>query len=465
MASKKKAVLLLDDAASHEGIRSTLRASGRHYRVANISEAGTWRDASSHFDDLEVTAVVGKFAVPALVSLGDHRYDRDADELFARIFGSPHMIFVSSGLLSGDAIREAEGRAAFVFAPDVRVSVVEVTLGNITIPRDHVPLLRRGVERLRDSRLRLFTYNDPAEVTVAAEGFLEESENGLLLRVYVPAGRMWGSETDKMLTLFRDFLVRVAQVEVRLDQVRTANGIIYAFYGDNVTPATVAEHFEEFTTVLDMSTREPELVEKLLKDRYELRALDITSIITRYAIEARRLRLDFRHERERKLLSMRQQFEAELSEVSPPVPDDEIDRLIQQVLPNALDIMPVARPALAFNVFNSSEASIFVRGRHMQRLESIVAREINGDALFTQSEAQLLDFIRRYGRDDARELTSSVYELKDASAPAPLRITAAQRLRTFLFRIGAGFPDPAMGSLHSYIEYLLDPSRTSPNSP
>lgn len=53
-------------------------------------------------------------------------------------------------------------------------------------------------------KINFVPYETNAELSVLAAQFVEENERNLLLRVYVPAGRLFADEAGRLLDLFRD---------------------------------------------------------------------------------------------------------------------------------------------------------------------------------------------------------------------------------------------------------------------
>ncbi len=59
------------------------------------------------------------------------------------------------------------------------------------------------------------------------------------------------------LSLFKDYLSKVAGLNVRPDQQSTTKGVIYAFHGvehgtESNNRKELAKHFEEFTKLTDL---------------------------------------------------------------------------------------------------------------------------------------------------------------------------------------------------------------------
>ena len=85
-----------------------------------------------------------------------------------------------------------------------------------------------------------------------ATKFLQDSLSNLIFRVYVPNGRLWANEVDRLLSLFRDYLLSTGRKGVRLDQSKTDYGVTYEFHAaeDGISVSLEGE-FQEFTRVLD----------------------------------------------------------------------------------------------------------------------------------------------------------------------------------------------------------------------
>lgn len=452
---RQRAVLLIDDIANHEGVLSTLRSSGRYFRTARLAELDAWHDVNDLFDRFEISAVVAKFSVTALLHIGSFGRRPDADQLIRRIAPLPHVVFMSEGLFSGAAMDKAARDAAVVFDRESTLNVQEVTIGSTTIRPGEIDRLRIGIHRVKESDLRVVVSATDAEITVAAEQFLHEAERGLLFRAYVPSGRLWESEFDRMIGLFKDFLVRVANVEVRLEQTRTTWGVSYAFYGEGISPQRVATDFDDFTNLLNISATDPAAAEAVLSNRYSLPAKEVAAIVTKWAKEARRLHVDVTQDRERKLLNIRHGFQSELYESVPELDMRTVEKIIEAVVPESLALVPTQRGPLSINVFQQPQISFRFTEQHIERLDGIVAREIYGDVQLSVVEKQFIDTITTYGASEVRELTTALYELRDPGVPDAERVSAGQRLRTFLLSIAENVSGVAFGVLQSYIEKKL----------
>ena len=156
-----------------------------------------------------------------------------------------------------------------------------------------------------------------------ASEFIKETDEGLLYRIYVPAGRMWADETDRLIQLFRDYLSRVGRFSVRLDQQRTGQGTVYEFFSSTelgietaFKEGGLALQFQEFSHLMDMSVTDFAGAEAFLEGK-QLQPREVAEILTRYAKEAKRIHIDMRQIREQKVMSIRHRLESELTDTLP----------------------------------------------------------------------------------------------------------------------------------------------------
>lgn len=259
--SKPPMVLLLGN-VDHEGVTHFLKSAHAQYTKKRLdSKPDNWRLICRIFDLFAVKAVV--------INLG---YVRDA--------------------ISKEQYEE--------FLEDRRGSREEI--------HDEVT---RANQTLRHYSLDVIPYRTNAEVTVIATQVLRDALEDLIFRIYVPAGRLWASEIDKLLELFRDYLLSTGRKGIRFNQTRTEHGVSYEFHGDEMP---ISQDFQDFSRLLELCLTDPTKAEDLLKEK-DIEPKQIIQIVARYTKEARRLQVDFKHERERRLLSLRQQLESELADV------------------------------------------------------------------------------------------------------------------------------------------------------
>ncbi|WP_449258264.1 hypothetical protein [Chlorobium limicola] len=437
---KDKPLVLLLGSIGHEGILSTLRTSGRQYKSKFLeSRANNWLSILKYFDEYTIEGVLLKLSSHAISLMVSNEYSGIRESLLKKIGSVPNIVFLYEDILSGHF---EDGHWADIHhrpSEESRKAVLEM---------------------LAEHKVNIMPFRRNAEVTIMAESFLSEIEQYLIFRLYVPSGRIWSNESDKLLQLFREYLARVANIKVRLDQFRTDKGVIYEIHSEEIANSTnIGKEFSEFTQFMDLCASDTEAAEKMLKSK-NIDQREIIHILSRYSKEAKRLSVDLKHEREQKVLSIRQRLESELVDSIPNVTDwGAIESLVNLAIPKlsgvhgALTVdqesMRLPSPSSMTNV------TINLNPQIVETVNGIVAQEISGDQHIGPEAQQILELIKLYAGKDTRELASSVHELEDTSAPKPGRLTAKQKLKKFLIDVSSKAGDVAAGVLQTYIEKQL----------
>src|SRR5205814_7836320 len=119
-------------------------------------------------------------------------------------------------------------------------------------------------------------------------------------------------------------------------------------------------------------------------------------IVSRFAKEAKRLQIDLKHDRERKLLSIRHRLEADLSEV---VTDPAEWALINAAVNEAIPALTGVAETVGLLPSHSRPLTqiLNVRPQIIQRVEGIVAQEISGDIILSPEAHKLLNLVEKYG--------------------------------------------------------------------
>ncbi|WP_157555586.1 hypothetical protein [Herbidospora yilanensis] len=302
---------------------------------------------------------------------------------------------------------------------------------------------------LREYDLTIVPYKTNAELSVLVAKFVEQHDKRLLFRIYIPSGRLWAGEASKLLELFRNWLAQIKGQRVRLGGYTTSNGEVHEFYGDDsLRGEGLAEELRNFSDFLEMCIENPEKAEQLLEENNVQRAT-VAGIIARYAREARRLNRDLRHERETRVLAIRHRLESELEECGSGAPDSNIvDQLIplpsRFTAPLALELSKTTQPATG--------PSIVVNQQFFNSVQGIVAQEVSGNANLSPDAVKLLELVAKHAEADSMLLESAVHEIEDSDAEEEDRLTAAQKLKGFLFKFGDKIGDASLSLLQKYIE-------------
>jgi hypothetical protein len=308
------------------------------------------------------------------------------------------------------------------------------------------------VSWLREKNITIIPYRKNADVTVLAEAFLDDTERNLIFRLYVPSGRIWSNEADKFLQLFRDYLNKVDKISVRLDQRRTDFGVIYEFHGHAPNSgAGMSTEFKEFSHLMDLCAFDVDAAGALLATR-NLNKTEITSIVSRYAREARRLQLDIKHESESKTLSIRHRLEAELLEMAPTAEDwASINAYLNAALPTGPGSF-LPNPLAAQRVIEANNITYNIRPQFIQAVNNVTAQEIHGNQHFSSEHHEILKLISERAIENKEELNAAVYEIADNGTKHVEKLKAKSLLKSFLIEAAKKTGDIAIGVLQTYIE-------------
>lgn len=434
-----KPLVLLLGWVDHEGIISSLKASGRQYKKKLLdSYPDNWASTADLFSQFKVSSVIGKLPVHVLKLVVDSHYHTVRDRLFSAVGSVPNQIFLFEDILSGE--QTDKFREQYRPYPDKET-------------------MDEALAFLRSHKVEIVPYTTRAEVTVLAEAFLDETDRNLIFRLYVPSGRLWSGEADRFLGLFQDYLTRVEMLSVRLDQKRTEHGVVYEFHGHppegqrNLEP-----EFMEFSQLMTLFSADSQAAENLIRSK-NLNVQEVARLVTRYSKEARRLQLDIKHEAEAKAVAIRHRLESELLDLDPSPQEWQ---QIQAVISGSIPIVtgPVSGEALSLGGpviagVGAVNITYNVRPQFINTVNGVIAEEINGNQHFEPEHHRLMELISQHGGMHEKELETAVYEIADKGVEKVDRLKAKQKLTAFLIELGKKTGDVAFGVLQSYIEKQL----------
>jgi len=433
-----------DAAVSH------LKASGIFYRQKKLeSNPPNWRAIVDLIEDQSLIGAVVKLTAENYGTLLQAPFGEVSGDFLAALSDVKHIVFVHESVLTG---AEPPASPAFDVYDDEDDTYYRYLADHyFRPPREDVRLTVNQL--LEDRNINVVPYRTNAELSVLAARFVEDNETNLLFRMYVPNGRIYAAEADKLLSLFREWLTQVKKQRVRQDGYRTGSGQIYEFFGDDdTTTEELATQFDDFSRFLELCVDEPGRAEEQLVSM-GVASLAAADIVGRYGKNTRRLHLDLRHAREARVLSIRQQLESELIDVVPSGHPGwvDVDRMIQDAVPGSVDIGVALSPVST----SIGPANITINQQIIETVQGTVIQGMQGTLNLGPEANELLDAIRLYGGAQVAELESALYELEDVDAKAVDRLGARQRLKGFLINVGDKLEDSAATLLQRYVESKL----------
>ncbi len=425
--------------------KDKLLASGIPYRRKLLeSTPENWDTIAELLEDPNLIGALIKLTSRTCDLLMMDRYAPQARRLLQSLREVRHMIFVHESILTGER------------AEQVPLEDDDIEFSFLYDDYYFNPPSGDVRDRFRDLvntyNLNLMPYKTNAEMSVLAGSFIEDSNKRLLFRVYVPSGRMWANEAEKFIGLFGDWLWKVKGQRVRQDGYTTPQGQVYEFYGDSgIAGETLAYDLDQFADFLDMCVENPDMAHRVVSA--DVAGPGFAALVARYAKEARRLKLDLKHEREARVLSIRHRLESELLDfqIDPASVHAEVECLVPQV-PALSKSLTLSLPQ---EIAKLSPSTIILNQQFIEHVHGIVAQELSGTMNLSPESLQLLELIKTHASSQSTVLESAVHELEDEDAERIDRIRAGQRLKGFLFKIGPKVGSTVLSILQKYLENKL----------
>ena len=425
---------------------SKLKTAGIFYHHKMLeSGVENWKTIIDFLEAPGLLGVIAKLTSRNFELVVQPEYEPVAVQLFQALAATEHLLFIHESILSGRNDWDGSNPPDWNGEQPPPFDFRKHRFGP---PSEKTRVRILGY--LNEYDVNVVPYNTNAELAVLASAFVEDNENNLLFRIYVPTGRIYATEADKLLSLFREWLTKVKNFHIREDGYSTGRGQVYEFFGDEgISTAALAEQFDDFSQFLDRCVGSPEEAVASLT-AMGINERSATDIVRRYGKETTRLQLDIRHAREAKMLSIQHRLESELVDVLNGENVD-VGELVEGLVPN------VQSPAIAIGLSSvggstDQDRPIVINQQIIGSVEGIVAQELHGTAQLGIEAEELIKLIDKFGDREVSALQSAVYELEDEDARPADRLGAKQQVKAFLYGLVGKVEERALVALQSYVE-------------
>lgn len=461
MNSTNRPFFLLIGANDSDFSTEKLKVSGAYYKRKSLySHPGNWGKVIDILEDPALTAVLCKLTGRVFNLIADPVYRDVARDLLMALSKKSNLVMVHDSVLADE--EEPEGtQINVVEVPDDDDSGVHETYFEYVRSRylvtpdravkDHV------FQLLTECGISLIPYSTNAEMVTLAGSFIDDNESNLLFRVYVPSGRLYASEADRLLSLFHDWLTQVGRHSVRQDGYSTAAGRVYEFFGaPELKSQEMSQHFSDFSNFLDLCASDPDAAEGELSNQGLERGL-AAGIVTKYGKSVRRINTDLRHERETRMLSIRHRLESDLLEIAEGsvIDASALDAVISGLIPNASPLSPLGDVVVSGERARAIASSVIINQQVFNNLQGTVVQNVQGTVHLGVEAREILNLISEHGGSASGSLETDVHELEDPDARPAERLGAKARLSSFLVRLAGTVEATALGALQKYVEGKL----------
>lgn len=309
--------------------------------------------------------------------------------------------------------------------------------------------LQREIEEFR---IRLLETTDVApfyqrsDVTIRIQEFLEDIEQGVFLRLYVPSDRYQSDQLRSLLTVLERYMKQVEGTSFGVDARKSDRGVVYLFKMDanSGVQNELADLFSRFDSFMRICGDDPKQAESLLKQQGHSGAQS-TKLVGTFSRDYKRLLLDTRHEYESKLLTLRQRMESEMIEGNVSIQTPNLSAGLANLIPNAD----------SSNVLNVTFENVSVVNTNLQ---TEIDQIVNGSITYNDNDKLIQQLIMQNAEGiESAQLMSDLDQLKDETVASTNRSTAKQRIIAFLRRAkDAGGKVLEKTTITTLSKYLLE---------
>jgi hypothetical protein len=433
-----------------DGAVSKLRTSGVDYVQKKLeSKPSNWQTILGVLENPDLRGTMVKLTGRNFRQFDDPAYANVGEALLVALGPSRHVVFIHEAVIVGEEPIEVPP------APEgVSGEEWHHYWSNTVDPFPPVPeeVRARVLERLERHGVNILPYQTNAELSVMAQDFVDEFAQNLLFRVYVPKGRLYSTEADRLLAMFREWLTQVKKERVRQGGYTTPSGQIYELYGEGLSGGELSSEFDDFSSFLDLCIEQPTAAEAALGE-LGVEQTASSQIVARYAREARRLTLDLKHSRETRVLAIKQQLEAELLDLTEPSQWTLIEQALEAAIPRVRSAAAALTP---FVPADPRSLTVNVSQQIVQSVSGTVVQNVQGTTSFGPEASDILELIRQFGGSARAELEAALHEAEDVDLPTPLRVRATKRLKLFVVRLGDTAEAAVVAAAQAYIEKKLE---------
>ena len=443
-----------------ESVNEKITATGSRYMRKSLNSGpDNWKTISSLAAGNDCSGVLVKLNAIIIRRIVEGQFF-PGEDLLSSIGSTGHIVFAHESLL-GIAPEKGTARDSDSNSDDESFfdeDEDEDEDEDREWPSYHFPTLSDETrEKFREAvlrhRLNLVPYRTNAELNVLSNAFVDNKNDRLLLRVYVPKDRLWAEEAEKFTDLLHDWLWRVKKYTVKKRSYSTAQGDVFEFHGeDSLTGGAFSTEMREFSDFLELCMNDATRAEQLMVSLGHLGDAG-SRLVERYTKQARRLSLDLRHSRDAKMLAIFHALESEALELDLDPQQAAALARYDTPSPPATPAGVLATPTTPPIVVNNPQNVNFVHdSQFIGRAEGIIAREISGTANYGQDAQELLSLIQSHGEDDKTSLEAAVHELEDEETSSVNKLAAKKKIQAFLFTAAQRIGDVAIQAGQKYLE-------------
>ena len=292
--------------------------------------------------------------------------------------------------------------------------------------------LNWAISQITERQLNVVPYLHSIEFVSAIRDFFAEAEKRTIYTRYIYKDQLFAFEFERFLSLFQDYISKVKNCNIVFEELKTDIGTVYAIKTADtaISKDNFNEYIQEFADFLENCDFDTSLAMSLIKNT-QLTEQQKSNLVHRFQKEARRLKLDIKHEAERGMLQLRQKYE----------------NLSIEGYDNSL-----FNDNIAIQLGDKPITSIVQIDKYFAG--NVSSQTIYGDVLYNDMDTQLFELINQYAQSN-QELIDALKILKDDATPNEQKNESSTKLKKFLATTASKIGDVGFKLLTKYLESLL----------
>lgn len=458
-----KSALLLNNI--DRGTIQTALQTNNYYRTVKLlnTSVKNWESICRILEkDVEnEILVIGKFTENSLFRMCLPMYESVVKRLLNLIAKKRHLIFIYKSNLFGKfnylQITDDEGNATYTdentgdvyYYNDDKLERWLNSNGVCEEEEEYTEKVNLLVKEIINS-LNILSYEKLIDIEISGQSFIENIAEGLLFRIYIPSERIWSSEFDKFINLFRDYASNIANKELKITQNKTDSGTVCSLYSVNKDLAEneINDLYKEFTAFMDVCTSNIDEAESIIS-KLDINIPQKQHILKKYIRESQRILLDIKQERELKIIAIKHRLQNELQEFDL---SDEINNYIERSISSS-DFSN----NFIYGIQKVENQTIIIQPNIIDKVESVIISELNGNIKLNAEELEISKLIEKYSSNilENSELQTSLHELNDNGSSNDQKRSASQKIYSFLSKVADKVGDVGVALLSKYLEQKI----------
>lgn len=417
---------LLIGSLQNNGIINELSINNIKYDVKLLnSSVDNWNTIIKMIDN-NYDLIIIKMTESALIRSCNEEYETTFFELFNSLITKEHMILLYEGNMKYDY--------SYITNEIHLYSTTFYELEELERLEEFEKLkslLNKRIDYLISEDLNIYTYLYSENIYKLVQDYINDVNDGLIMKFYIPNDRLLSKELSKIIELFESYINSLFEVNIAINKKKTKEGMLVEFYMDNENYEIVKTEWMKFPDMLHVFASDINETRKIIEQSniQEEQKNELCRILNK---DSRRILLDIKFELKKRELELTNLIENHILEL-------ENSSALNNEFKIATDLNnSIQLPNKTINVSTVNFTYI---------------NEIQGNIVKNENDEKMLKLIYELGKGKERtELIDSFNEVNDGSIKERKKIMPLNKLKKFLMKNSDKIGSTAFKFFMEYIE-------------